>query len=119
MAKQTYWLSRGDEPMALVEGAAERDEWVRVHGYVEAAEPDDQQQVHAVNEATGGRGQFPYGVVKPGSAWASVGWRIADPPAPVDLTRDSHLFDQPAEPAASEPAKPKTPAATAASTKEQ
>lgn len=113
-SKNLYWLARGDEPVALVEGAAERDQWVKVHGWSETSEPADDQQVHVVNENTGGRGALPYGPVRDG-LFAGLGWRIASPPEPVDLTKDPALVDQPvAAPA------PKTEtAAAAASSKEK
>jgi hypothetical protein len=114
MSKQTYWLTRADEPSALVEGAAERDQWVKVHGWAEASEPADDQQVHVVNEQTGGRGALPYGPVRDG-LFAGLGWRIASPPAPVDLTKDPALVDQPV----AAPVTPKTESAAPAATSKE
>ena len=115
--KKTYWLSRADEPVALVEGAAARDEWVRVHGWTETSEPDDLRQVHVVNDNTGGRGALPYGALK--GAWVGLGWRAATPPPPLDLTKDPRLVDQPVSEPVTESAKTKNqPAAPAASTQE-
>lgn len=94
MAKNSYWLTRADEPVALVEGAVERDRWVQIHGYTESSEPTDDQQVHVVNETTGGRGALPYGPLRDG-LWAGLGWRAAAPPELVDLTKDPALVDQP------------------------
>lgn len=114
--KQTFWLGRDGEPSALVEGVAERDRWVNTHGYREVAEPGEVDQVHVVNDATGGRGALPYGPATHG-IWAGLGWRVACPPEPVDLTKDSALFDPPpVEPAA---AQPKTKPAASAASKEQ
>jgi len=93
MAKNQYWLTRADEPFALVEGAAERDRWVQIHGYAESAEPTDDQQVHVVNDNTGGRGALPYGPLRDG-IWGGLGWRPAAPPEPVDATKDPALVDQ-------------------------
>lgn len=114
MSKNQYWLSRGDEPVALVEGVAERDQWVRVHGWTETSEPGDDQQVHVVNEETGGRGQLPYGPVRDG-LWAGLGWRLAAPPEPVDLTKDPALVDR----SVAVPATKTESAAPAATSKEK
>ena len=114
MSKQTYWQTRADEPAALVEGAAERDRWVQIHGYAESSEPADDQQVHVVNETTGGRAQLPYGPLRDG-LWAGLGWRLAAPPEPVDLTKDPALVDQ----AVVVPATKTESAAPAATSKEK
>lgn len=111
MSKQTYWLARDSEPIAFVEGADVRDELIRVHGYTEVtAEPAADRQVYVSHEQSGGHAVLPYGVL---AAWGALGWVPAGPPAPVDLTKDPVLVDQ------SEPVKPKTSAAPAATSKEK
>ncbi len=115
MPKQKYWLVDPSGVYAQVEGADERDSWVRIQGWAETGEPSRTDQVHVVHEQAG-RAQLPYGGLVDG--WSALGWSVATPPAPVDTTKDPQLVDQPAE-AAAEPEKPATAPASGTATKEK
>ena len=87
MSKNTYWITDPtDGSYALVEGADERDTWVRVHGWAEAeGEPGPTDQVHLRNEnAELGPSKLPYQAVREQSAWTANGWAPGAPPEPVN-----------------------------------
>jgi hypothetical protein len=76
--KQMFWISDANGVHAQVEGAAERDQWTKVHGWAEAGEPGPTDQVHVVNEHPEiGPGLLPYGAVP---AWSGLGWMPGPPP---------------------------------------
>lgn len=112
--KQKYWLTDLAGVYAQVEGADQRDNWTRIQGWAEAGEPGRNDQVHVVHEA--GRGQLAYGALTDG--WSALGWAVATPPEPVDLTKDPQLVDQPAEPV-TEPEKPASAPASGTTIKEK
>ena len=116
MPKNSYWIADVEGVYALVEGADQRDEWTKVRGWHEAAEPGPTDQVHVVNENPEILpGRLPYGAL--GAGLDGYGWRPGPPPAPYDATKDPALTDV-VVPVA-EPVKTKTTAATgAANTKE-
>jgi hypothetical protein len=118
MSKQTYWIRDAEGAFALVEGADQRDTWTRVRGWRETAEPGPSDRVHIVHPEVGHGGPLPYEAIV-GTAWAGLGWKPGPPPQPVDLTKDPRIVDQPDAPAAVEPVKPKTTAATAAADKKE
>lgn len=103
--KNSYWITDTEGVFALVEGADERDQWTKVHGWSEAAEPGPTDQVHVVNEHPEvGPGRLPYAAVE---LHAGLGWTAGPPPAPYDTTKDPVLVDQAPAPVA-ESVKPKT-----------
>jgi hypothetical protein len=78
MPKQSYWIRDVRGEHALVGSAAERDQWVKVHGWSEADEPGLTDQVHVVNENPEiGPGLLPYGAVE---GWGGLGWKPGPPP---------------------------------------
>jgi hypothetical protein len=90
--KNTYWITDADGNKAIVEGAAVRDEWVKLRGWADAVgEPAPTDQVHVIHE-TGMRGRLPYGAIAGG--WDGLGWAPSDPPMPVDTTKDSASADK-------------------------
>lgn len=115
--KQTYWLVDGDGAKALVVGVDERDRF-RPHGWTETTEPAGSDMVWLEHEVTGGRQLFPMAVTP---QWGALGWRLAGPPEPVDLTKDPQVVDQPLTPPAAQPVvveaadEPKAPPTDAAS----
>jgi hypothetical protein len=113
--QQTYWVRQPDGATALVEGAAERDQWVKVGGYAETTEPAPTDLVHVVHEQ-GMRGVLAYGAIKDG--WDGLGWSVASPPPVADLTKDPQLVDPAPVAVVAGPEKPKTQAASAADKKE-
>lgn len=115
MSKNVYWVADPGGTLAVVEGAAARDEWTRVHGWTEVAEPRAGDMVWLQHSETGGRAKFP---IEAAEQWAALGWRPAAPVPAPDLTKDPALVDQPpaeaaplAEPLPA-PVKPKTTSAT-------
>jgi hypothetical protein len=83
MSKQSYWISDVRGEHALVEGTAERDQWVKVHGWADADEPGPADQVHVVNENPEiGPGLLPYGAVED---WGGLGWKPGPPPGESGL----------------------------------
>lgn len=102
-----YWIANPEGEYALVDGAAARDEWIKVRGWHEAGEPGPTDQVHVVNENPEvGPGRLPYAAV---ALHAGLGWKAGPPPSPVDVTKDSVLVDP--APVVGEQAKPKTQSA--------
>jgi hypothetical protein len=100
--KSNYWIADTEGVYALVEGADQRDEWTKVRGWSEAAEPGPTDQVHVVNENPEILpGRLPYAAVE---LHSGLGWKAGPPPAPYDATKDPVLVDQPV----AEPAKPTT-----------
>jgi hypothetical protein len=114
MAKNSYWIADTEGVYAQVEGADQRDEWTKVRGWSEVAEPGPTDQVHVVNENPEILpGRLPYAAVE---LHAGLGWKPGPPPAPYDATKDPVLVDQ----AVVEPVKPKqTPAASGAADKKE
>lgn len=116
MTKQTYWLTSVDGVKASVDGADERDRWVRVHGWAVADEPAAGDLVWLQHETTGGRQVF---AAAAAPQWEGLGWHPCAPPEPADLTKDPQLVDQAAAAALTEPDKTtKTRAAAGAESKE-
>lgn len=110
MTKQNYWISDPAGVFAVVEGAAARDEWTKVHGWSETREPGAGDFVWMEHADHGGRAKFP---VEAAEQWAGLGWVLAAPAAAPDLTKDPVLVDLPAATApVAEPVKPKTASAT-------
>ena len=103
--KQKYWIRDVEGVHALVASAAERDWWVKVHGWSDADEPGATDQVRVVNENPEiGPGQLPYGAVED---WGGLGWKPRPPPGGESAP-------------AAEPAKPtKAPAAAGGEQKEK
>lgn len=86
MAKNSYWLiDPSDGSYAYVEGAAERDKWVKVHGWTEAEnEPGPTDQVHLRNESPDlGPSKLPRQAAED-PKWAALGWAPGAPPEPVN-----------------------------------
>jgi hypothetical protein len=107
MSKNTYWIADVDGVKALVDGADERDFWVRVHGWSETTEPEGLEFVWLQNEEHGGKGKFNAQAVP---LWTDRGWQPCAPPEPVNLAIP------PERAAAPEPAKPaETPKSTSKS----
>jgi len=88
------WMSDPYGAKAHVDQAAV-DEWTP-RGWSESDEPTGAEMVWCRHEQSGGRAQFPAGVLGP---WQAMGWTPSEPPEPVDLTKDPKLVDQLAEPA--------------------
>lgn len=108
--KNSYWIRDVDGVHALVDGAAERDQWTKVHGWAETGEPGPTDQVHVVNEHPEvGPGRLPYGAVED---WSGLGWKPGPPPEPVDASRNPALVDQAAATRASDEPEQKTTATT-------
>lgn len=105
MNKQSYWIRDVEGVHALVEGADQRDQWVKVHGWSDADEPSATDQVHVINENPEiGPGRLPYGAVE---GWGGLGWKPGPPPGVESAP-------------AVEPVKPQTTAAAGgASSKEK
>lgn len=90
--KQKYWIASSIGYHALVEGADARDEWTKIRGWHEAAEPTNPDtQVHVVNGDLAGC--IPLAAI---GDWAALGWEPGPPPVPRDITKDPVLVDQPA-----------------------
>lgn len=112
--QQQYWIRDVDGTYARVEGADQRDQWTKVHGWSEADEPGRTDQVHVINENPDiAQGHpLPYGALE---GWAGLGFTAGPPPQPSGATKPGPPTEQPAE-----PAKPtKAAATTAAETKEK
>lgn len=114
MTKNKYWLHDATGVYAQVEGADQRDYWTRVQGWSEASEPGPTDQVHVQHDEAG-RGRLPFGAI--GGGWDGLGWSVAAPPEPVDMTKDPVLVDQP--PALAEPVKPASAPASSGTSKEK
>ena len=113
----SYWIANPEGEYALVEGAASRDEWTKVHGWHEATEPRPTDQVHVVNENPEvGPGRLPYAALAAGLT--GLGWQAGPPPAVVDVTKDPALVDQAAAPVGG-PVKPQAPVASGAAEKKE
>lgn len=99
--KNSYWIRDVEGVYALVDGATDRDQWTKVHGWVEADKPGPTDQVHVVNEHPEvGPGRLPYGAVED---WGGLGWKPGPPPELVDATKNPALVDQSASPTATPP----------------
>lgn len=93
--QQSYWIRDVRGEHALVEGAAERDQWVKVHGWSEADEPGPTDQVHVVNENPEiGPGLLPYGAVED---WGGLGWKPGPPPGESGLAEVTEPKSSPAK----------------------
>lgn len=104
----TYWIADPQGAKAAVGSAVARDESIRLHGWTEASEPQPGDHVWMRHGEHGGRAKFPTEAVE---QWAALGWQLAAPTPPPDLTKDPAFVDQlPVAPAA-EPDKPKTASA--------
>lgn len=120
MSKNHYWISNPNGgAKAIVEGVEERNRWTQIHGWDEADEPVSGDLVWAYNEAAEGHTTLPHDSLAEGGYWSGVGWAPSAPPAPVDVTKDPALRDQPrpARAATSTPAA--SPTGTATTKKEQ
>lgn len=84
-----FWIADPDGAKAFVEGATDREEWVRVRGWTEAAAPSAGDFVWLQHEVSEGRQKFPFESVH---QWAPLGWHPAQPAPPADLTKA--LVDQ-------------------------
>lgn len=83
MSNQSYWISDVRGVYALVGSTAERDQWVKVHGWSDADEPGATDQVCVVNEHPEIRpGLLPYGAVED---WGGLGWKPGPPPGESGL----------------------------------
>jgi hypothetical protein len=112
--KQKYWIADAAGNHAVVAGATARDEWTKVHGWAESAEPGPQDQVWVTNGDGLRGGRLPYAALQD-SHWAGLGFVPDAPPEPVNLTKDPALTDQPAKAApVAEPEKPTTKTAAPA-----
>jgi hypothetical protein len=110
--KNTYWIADVDGTKALVEGTAERDQWIRVHGWTETGEPEGLEMVWLENEQHGGRAKFNAQAVP---LWEGLGWKPSPPPEPENLAIPAEHPSRQQAAAGPEPA-PKTPSkSTAAS----
>jgi hypothetical protein len=97
--KNSYWIRDVEGVFALVDGADERDQWTKVHGWAEADEPGPTDQVHVVNEHPEiAPGRLPYGAV---ADWSGLGWKAGPPPS--DAPTNPDLGDQAASPKATAP----------------
>lgn len=86
MSKQSYWIRDVRDTYALVDSAAERDQWTKVHGWSDADEPGPTDQVHVVNEHPEiGPGLLPYGAVED---WGGLGWKPGPPPGDSGLVAE-------------------------------
>jgi hypothetical protein len=113
-----YWIADPNGgALAVVEGVEARNTWTQVQGWTEADEPVSGSVVWAYNEDAEGHAKLPHDSLKEGGYWHGVGWRPSAPPAPVDVTKDPALRDQPAPARATTTTA--TPAATGATTKEK
>lgn len=108
MSKNIYWVADPTGTKAVVEGAADRDQWTKVNGWADASEPAAGDFVWMQHVEHGGRAKFPVEAVED---WSGLGWVLAGPAAAPDLTKDPALVDQPPA-AVVEPVKPKTTSAT-------
>jgi hypothetical protein len=86
MPNQSYWIRDVRGIYALVDSAAERDQWTKVHAWVDADEPGSTDQVCVVNENPEiGPGQLPYGAVED---WGGLGWKPGPPPGDSGLVAE-------------------------------
>lgn len=84
MAKNTYWLTDPEGTFAVVEGADERDRWVRTHGWTVAEEPSGDAFVWVRNEENPEVGPMRLNIVAAQDpAWAARGWAPGAPPEPA------------------------------------
>lgn len=91
--KKYEWIANSDGDYARVDPDAV-DTWIP-RGWKIAPAPtvaDGDRKVWLKHELHGGLARFSAAVAP---QWASLGWHPADPPVPVDLTKDPQLVDQP------------------------
>lgn len=102
----TYWITdTAGSVKAPIEGADERDRWVRANGWVATTEPADNEQVCVRNTEHGGYGSLPFLAVP---EWRHLGWVPSAPAEPVDPTKTppaEPLPDSEPAAAAAEPTK--------------
>ncbi len=75
--KNTYWIADAEGVKACVSGAAERDFWTRVHGYLETTPPTGQEFQWVRNVNHGGRGRLNH---EAALLLSGLGWQPSDPP---------------------------------------
>jgi hypothetical protein len=98
MPNQSYWIRDVRGIYALVGSAAERDQWTKVHAWVDADEPGPTDQVCVVNEHPEiGPGQLPYGAVED---WGGLGWKPGPPPGDSGLVEVAEPPKSSAKPSA-------------------
>jgi hypothetical protein len=120
MSKNQYWISDPNGgALALVEGVEERKTWTQVHGWDESDGPVSGDMVWAYNAEADVHGKLPHDTLGEGGYYRGVGWVPSAPPAPVDVTKDPALRDQPAPGRAATTSSTTTPVATGATTKEK
>lgn len=118
--KQSYWISDPNGgALALVEGVEERKTWTLIHGWDESEGPVSGDMVWAYNANAEVYGKFPHDSLVEGGYWLGVGWAPSAPPAPVDVTKDPALRDQPVTLRASAPIAAASPAAATTTPKEK
>jgi hypothetical protein len=95
MSKTTYWITTTEGTHGRVTGVEERDRWTPL-GYQVVDEPSPTDFVWMRKDGLDAPARFPYGAAP---TWEAMGWEYSAPPEPVDVTKDSQLFDQPKAPA--------------------
>lgn len=119
MSKNHYWISDPNGgAKALVEGVEARNTWTQVQGWTESDEPVSGDMVWAYNAEAEVHGKLPHDTLGEGGYYRGVGWVPSAPPAPVDVTKDPALRDQPAPAKATTTSSAASPAA-ATTTKEK
>ena len=80
--KNTYWITGPDGTKALVEGADERDRWVRVHHWAISDEPQPGEFVYLANENPElGPARLTWQAAQD-PAWEARGWAPGPPEEP-------------------------------------
>jgi hypothetical protein len=86
MSKSSYWIADAEGTRAVVEGADERDRWVRLRGWTESTEPDRQDFVWVRHEDPAlGAARMTWEAAQL-DAWAGRGWTPGAPPEPAGAT---------------------------------
>lgn len=112
-SKNTYWIADTDGTKAVVEGADERDQWTRVHGWTEANEPTGHEFVWVRNDdpEIGAARMNWQAATDP--AWEARGFRPGAPPEPVNVALPpEHPAYEAARKAAAKSSAPKDDAAS-------
>lgn len=81
MNEKKFWIADAEGAKACVATAADRDEWVMVHGWADATEPVDGEFQYIRNVDHGGVGRMTHAAV---ALHAGLGWVPSGPPGYVE-----------------------------------
>jgi hypothetical protein len=81
MTDKKFWIADAEGRKACVASEADRDEWVKVRGWVEATEPVDGEFQAIRNVDHGGVGYMTHAAV---ALHAGLGWVPSGPPGYVE-----------------------------------